>query len=334
MIKFYKLLFLNTLIFSTLLVISSYSWFSMWMGLEINMMSFIPLMINSKNIFSSESALKYFIIQALASNILLFSIILNLHINPLFFNNNILMIMLNCALFMKLGAAPFHFWFPEIIMGLNWNNTLILMTWQKIAPLIMISYNFSITLFISIIIIMSSMVGSIQSLNQINLQKILAYSSINHMSWLIASLINMQIFIMYFIMYFILSINIIMILNVNKIYSLTQLFYSLNEFKYFKFIFSLNFLSMSGLPPFFSFLPKWLIINKLINNNFFMLSLLMLISTLIMIFMYIRIALPMLMINHTEMISHSKNIFKLNLFIYLTNMISFMGLMIFLILFF
>ena len=81
------------------------------MGLEINLLSFIPLIINSKNLFSSESSLKYFLTQALASSIFLFSIILFFLFNN--FNryefNFYFLILLNSSLIIKIGAAPFHF---------------------------------------------------------------------------------------------------------------------------------------------------------------------------------------------------------------------------------
>jgi NADH-ubiquinone oxidoreductase chain 2 len=91
------------------------------MGLEINLLSFIPLSIKSNNLFTSESLLKYFLTQALASCVLLFSIILfNFFIE---FNEKInflmIFILFNASLIMKRGVAPFHFWFPNVIEGLN-----------------------------------------------------------------------------------------------------------------------------------------------------------------------------------------------------------------------
>ncbi|CAH1384876.1 unnamed protein product [Tenebrio molitor] len=91
------------------------------MGLEINLLSVIPIFSEKKNVFSTEASIKYFITQAIASLILLISVIIllltNEFINPLI--NSTLILILNSALIIKLGAAPFHFWFPEVIEGLN-----------------------------------------------------------------------------------------------------------------------------------------------------------------------------------------------------------------------
>ena len=74
---------------------------------------------------------------ALASAVLLFAIILFLLENNLLINldNSYSRIIIISSLLLKRGTAPFHFWFPNVIEGLSWINSLILITWQKIAPL-------------------------------------------------------------------------------------------------------------------------------------------------------------------------------------------------------
>nr|ARH54977.1 NADH dehydrogenase subunit 2 [Deporaus tristis] len=302
MFKFYKFMFFQTLMIGTLIAICSYSWMSMWIGLEINLLSMIPLLSNSKNLFPSEAALKYFITQALASSILLFSIIVSLNLNdfPQSFNNYPMMIM-NSALLTKMGAAPFHFWFPEVMEGLEWMNNLIMLTWQKIAPFVLIMYNHKMTMFMSTIIIFSSMIGGIMGLNQTSMRKIMAFSSINHIGWMLASSMNSQsIWSIYFIVYSIISINLILVFNTLNLFNLNQLYNSLNSKKLFKFFFILNFLSLGGLPPFMGFFPKWLTINNLVNSNFLVLSLILIISTLITLYFYLRLTFSTLTINSSE----------------------------------
>nr|YP_009691900.1 NADH dehydrogenase subunit 2 [Thermistis croceocincta]QEG58706.1 NADH dehydrogenase subunit 2 [Thermistis croceocincta] len=302
MLNLYKLMFLSTLIISTLISISSYSWFSMWMGLEINLLSIIPLLSDKNNLYPSESALKYFITQALASSILLFSIILSLNLSesiPL--NLNFLSFIMNSALLMKLGAAPFHTWFPEVMEGLNWMNSLIMLTWQKIAPMVLIFYNYNLSNFFLFIILSSTIISGILGLNQISLRKILTYSSINHISWLMSSMMNNQmIWIFYFLIYSIITLNIIWIFQKFEIFYTPQLFQILNSNKLIKLFFLTNFLSLGGLPPFLGFFPKWLVINNLVQNNFYSLSILLIIFTLITLFFYLRITFSSLMINHSE----------------------------------
>nr|WOC30359.1 NADH dehydrogenase subunit 2 [Eodorcadion gorbunovi] len=298
----YKLLFFFSMIIGTLIAISSYSWLSMWMGLEMNLLSIIPLMSKSENSYPAESALKYFITQSLASSILLLGILLSLNLKEFLLENFMFLnIILNSALLTKLGAAPFHAWFPEVMEGLNWNLSLIMLTWQKIAPMILIYYNFSMSVFFLIIILASAVLSGILGFNQTSFRKILAYSSINHISWMLASMMHSQIiWLIYFCIYMIITFNIISILKEFQIFYLNQLFNSMNFSKPMKFSFILNFFSLGGLPPLLGFYPKWLVINNLVENNFFFLSILLIMFTLITLFFYLRLSFLTLMITFKE----------------------------------
>nr|YP_010491826.1 NADH dehydrogenase subunit 2 [Dinothenarus chrysocomus]UWM92612.1 NADH dehydrogenase subunit 2 [Dinothenarus chrysocomus] len=300
--KFYKLLFLPSLMIGSIITISSLSWMSMWMGLEINLLSIIPLMNSNKNLFSAEASLKYFITQALASTILLFSIILLS--NNIFLINQIMsniVLIFNSALLTKMGAAPFHFWFPEIMEGLSWMNCIIILTWQKIAPMVILMYNINFSSFFFFIIIFSMLVSGIIGFNQISIRKIIAYSSINHMGWMISSMFVLEtIWMYYFLIYTLISLNIILIFWSLNIFYLKQLFISMNNNLTLKFFFMLNFLSLGGLPPFIGFFPKWLTVENLITNNFFILTFSMVILTLLTLFYYIRLMFSTLVMNMTE----------------------------------
>nr|ATN23530.1 NADH dehydrogenase subunit 2 [Pseudocolaspis sp. EMHAU-15071004] len=296
--KFYKLMFTLTMITGTLITISSYSWMSMWMGLEINLLSIIPLLKSVNNQFPAESAFKYFITQSIASTGFLFSMILNCNlIEQLnnFFNLTINIIFYTSIL-IKIGAAPFHAWFPEVLEGLSWSKCFIMLTWQKIAPMIIILQNFKFNFMVMAIIMMSSFTGSILGLNQISLRKIMAYSSINHISWMLASISSTKIiWLMYFVTYSLISFAIILTLNSMKFYFLHQLkFFSNNQM--LNLMLKLNFLSLGGLPPFLGFFPKWLTINYLILNNNFLIALMLIIFTLISLFVYTRITFSSMML--------------------------------------
>lgn len=178
--------------------------------------------------------------------------------------NKFLIITINSALLIKIGAAPFHFWFPEIIEGINWINRLILITWQKIAPIILISYTLKISNYIFIIIILSTLIGRIGGLNQIRLRKILAYSSINHIGWIIRTFLNNEIiWILYFIIYSVISLTLTLMFNNFNIFFLKQIYLLIRKNYIIKFRILLNILSLGGLPPFLGFLPKWIIIQNL-----------------------------------------------------------------------
>nr|YP_009995298.1 NADH dehydrogenase subunit 2 [Ochthebius minoicus]QNP09701.1 NADH dehydrogenase subunit 2 [Ochthebius minoicus] len=325
MFNLYKLLFVSTTMIGSMISISSYSWFGMWMGLEINLLSIIPLMSNSNNMFNNEATLKYFITQVMASSLLLFSIILmssNILEN---WENNFSMIF-NSSLLTKMGVAPFHFWFPEVMEGLNWNNCLLLLTWQKLAPMILLMYN-NMILFFSLIIIMSMMISGIMGINQLSMRKIMAYSSINHMGWMISSMIFMEnIWLIYFLIYFLMTLNMIMMFKILNIFYLKQIFIMLNKNKLMKMFFILNFLSLGGLPPFLGFLPKWMTIQLLIENNFFMISMIMVLMTLMTMYFYIRITFTTFMINMNEMnFTFNNNISNWNIMI--MNFLITMGLL-------
>nr|YP_009699997.1 NADH dehydrogenase subunit 2 [Dermestes frischii]QEK77733.1 NADH dehydrogenase subunit 2 [Dermestes frischii] len=283
----------------SLITISSYSWLGMWMGLEINLLSFIPLMSSTKNSMQSEAAMKYFITQSIASMILLFSIIIimadNIMINSLILPNQLL--IMNSAILMKMGAAPFHFWFPEIIEGLTWMNSFILMTWQKVAPMIILIHSMKTTFLITIVIIFSMIISGVMGINQTSIRKILAYSSINHVGWMISSFLVWQsIWLIYISIYSLISFNMIMILKTLNIFHIKQLINVMNSNKPLKITFILNFLSLGGIPPFIGFLPKWLTINFLIEQNMVFLSMIMIIFTLLTIFFYMRITFTTMVI--------------------------------------
>nr|ARH53766.1 NADH dehydrogenase subunit 2 [Cercyon borealis] len=326
MFPLYKIMFFFTLISSTLISISSQSWLGMWIGLEINLLSFIPLMNEKKNMMSTESSIKYFIVQALASTVILMSIILMSNIAPLI-NNFYSSMIMNSALFMKMGAAPFHFWFPEMIEGLNWMNALTLLTWQKIAPMVILSYsiNPSLSMFV---IIACMLISGMMGMNQISIRKIMAYSSINHLGWMISTMIfNQTIWFIYFLIYTLMSINIILTLNKFNLFYLKQLFHHMKTNKTIKLFFICNFLSLGGLPPFIGFFPKWITIHTLIMNHAYTLTLMMVILTLLTLFIYTRMTFSTLLLSSTE-ISMMPNQQNYNQWMTISNFISIMGMLI------
>nr|YP_009740485.1 NADH dehydrogenase subunit 2 [Athetis pallidipennis]QID03224.1 NADH dehydrogenase subunit 2 [Athetis pallidipennis] len=295
-----KMFFLFILFFSTLISISSNSWFGCWIGLEINLLSFIPLISNSNNLLSSEASLKYFLTQSIASINFLFIILFKMILMKNFEMNNFISIMMNSSMLMKMGSAPFHFWFPNIIEGLSWFNSFILMTWQKITPLIILSYYLNKN-FITIIILMNIIIGAIGGLNQTSLRKLMAFSSINNLGWMISSImISETLWFFYIFMYsFMISIMCFLFYILNM-YFINQLF--INNMNFFiKINLLINFLSLGGLPPFIGFFPKWIIINFLINNNMYLMIFIFVMMSLIMLFFYIRISYSAFMFNYMKM---------------------------------
>lgn len=268
-------------------------------------MSFIPLINDNKNLISSETSLKYFLVQAIASSVLLFRIILfrikhNL-LNSIIINNNYIISIILSSLLLKRGTAPFHWWFPNVIEGLSWINALILITWQKIAPLILISYIIIKSIFL-VCIITSVIIGSILGINQTSIRKLIAYSSINHLGWILAAIQSREsLWIIYFLFYSFLSINLIYIFNIYSLSHINQIFTIFFNLKIIKFFIFLNLLSLGGLPPFIGFIPKWLVIQIITINNQLLLIFIIIIITLITLFFYIRICYSAFIINYYEL---------------------------------
>nr|AID22242.1 NADH dehydrogenase subunit 2 [Pseudostegana silvana] len=296
-----KILFFMIMMTGTMVTVTSNSWLSAWMGLEINLLSFIPLMSDSNNIMPAEASLKYFLTQALASTVLLFSIILMMLKNIIIeLNYSYISMMTLSSLLMKSGAAPFHFWFPNMMEGMTWMNSLILMTWQKIAPLMLITH-VNMNFLLKTSIILSVIVGAWGGMNQTSLRKLMAFSSINHLGWMLMSLNISEMYLMiYFLFYSFLSISIILMFNTFKMFHFNQMFSLFFNSKTMKFLLFMNFLSLGGLPPFLGFLPKWLVIQQLVINNNLFLLFISILSTLITLFFYLRICYSAFMLNFYE----------------------------------
>nr|YP_009330378.1 NADH dehydrogenase subunit 2 [Eurema blanda]ANN44644.1 NADH dehydrogenase subunit 2 [Eurema blanda] len=319
-----KMLFYFILFFSTLISISSNSWLGCWIGLEINLLSFIPLISNIKNLLNTEASLKYFLIQSIASMNFLFMILLKMIFFKNFEINNMFSILINSPLLMKMGSTPFHWWFPNIMEGMNWMNCFILMTWQKISPMILLSYYMN-NIFIMIIMILNVMISSISGFNQTSIRKLMSYSSINNLGWLMAALmISENLWIMYFMFYSLFNFILSYMFLYMNIFYINQLI-NLNFNYMLKISFMINLFSLSGLPPFMGFFPKWIIINFLILNKLYFINFIFLMSSLIMLFLYIRIIYMSLMMNFFK--TKWFKIYIKNNFIKMVNFFSFISLM-------
>nr|YP_009250285.1 NADH dehydrogenase subunit 2 [Gromphadorhina portentosa]AMW91040.1 NADH dehydrogenase subunit 2 [Gromphadorhina portentosa] len=319
-----KMLFLSTLIGGLVITISSNSWLGAWMGLEINLLSFIPLMTNNDNILTSEASLKYFLIQALASSSLLFIIVSKSLMESMFslLQTPLVMMMVITPLMMKSGSAPLHWWFPSVMEGLSWNNCFILMTVQKIAPLLLMSYLISFSTFTIMIIMMSIIIGALGGYNQISMRKILTYSSINHIGWMMTAMsLGENLWLIYFFIYSLLTLTIIMIVSPMQISFINQTF-MINKKKIMKFVLFSTLLSLGGLPPFLGFLPKWIIIQSLLLNHISALTLLIIVISLVTLYYYLRIAYSSFLIVSSEQ-SWNKNCDEFNMvFFFLPHLIN------------
>nr|YP_009433771.1 NADH dehydrogenase subunit 2 [Ondatra zibethicus]UPH84172.1 NADH dehydrogenase subunit 2 [Neogale vison]ANO44480.1 NADH dehydrogenase subunit 2 [Ondatra zibethicus]ART33086.1 NADH dehydrogenase subunit 2 [Ondatra zibethicus]QHR79639.1 NADH dehydrogenase subunit 2 [Ondatra zibethicus]QJC59591.1 NADH dehydrogenase subunit 2 [Ondatra zibethicus] len=285
-----------TILMGPMITMLSSNLFMMWIGLEMNLLALIPLMSNKLNPRSTEAATKYFLTQATASMILLLSITMNFKQLGLWTfqpeTNNTIMTLTFISLAIKLGLAPFHSWLPEVTQGVKLKVGLILLTWQKIAPLsILLQFyelmNHKIMLSSAII---SVLIGAWNGLNQTQTRKIMAYSSIAHMGWMISILpYNPNLTILNLIIYILMTIPLFMIFHYHSFTSITSMSLMWNKMPMALPMISLILLSTGGLPPLSGFLPKWAIITELLKNNNLTIATLMAMTALINLFFYTRL---------------------------------------------
>nr|YP_010310790.1 NADH dehydrogenase subunit 2 [Periclimenes brevicarpalis]UMY76325.1 NADH dehydrogenase subunit 2 [Periclimenes brevicarpalis] len=301
-----SLMFAGTLIIGTLVSISSTSWYLSWMGLELNTLSFIPLIWSKQNSLSSETALKYFLVQAFGSAVLITGVVITPLSTPL--THNLMMV----ALILKMGAAPLHFWLPNIMQGLSWYQCITLMTVQKIAPLALTSYvllpeNKWVVMSTSI---MSALFGGIGGLNQTLLRKIMAYSSINHISWMLASMfMGTGILISYFVMYSVISSTLALLFSENQLFHLKQL-PTLSSSPMNMVAMFVSLFSLGGLPPFLGFIPKMSVALKMATLNLIPWLFVLIMSSLITLFFYTRVATMSLTLYSPKVKTNRKTHFK------------------------
>lgn len=236
--------------------------------------------MSSKENIEIENSIKYFLIQRWASVIFL--------IRFFFFymiNNNFYM-LINLRLFMKLGVSPFHSWFIAILKTSSLITLFMLSTVQKIIPLVII-FNIKLNNFLIFIVIFLTLIFIIILLPRtININKVLAISSINNIIWLIISvLFSIKIIFLFMVIYMYLVIGFI---NIYSFYNI-NIFTQINSIIFFdKFFLVIVFISLGGMPPILGFLRK-IIILKIMLNNFISLAIvfMIVISSVLLLYFYL-----------------------------------------------
>lgn len=265
------------------------NWLMAWIILEINILRFIPLIIKTKSNQEAEASIKYFLSQALGSILILLGI--SILYQPII--QSISSWVIIGAIFIKLGIAPCHFWYPSVIASLSWINCLTLSTWQKLAPLsllIITSYKLETRIILTIAARINALVGGIIGINQTHLRPLLAYSSIGHIGWItsILSINKISFCIAYFIIYSLIVIPIFIIINIINSKTIKTIYNIFKINTITAIIIAICLLSLAGIPPLRGFIPKLIIIFKLIENNSIIL-LFLLIGAYINLYYYLNI---------------------------------------------
>nr|AAT78146.1 NADH dehydrogenase subunit 2 [Anolis sagrei] len=280
----------------TIITITSHHWLLAWIGLEINTLSIIPIISTTHHPRSTEAATKYFLTQAAASALILFSSMINAwetgtwDITQL--SSTPSHILLTVALAMKLGLVPMHFWLPEVLQGSTLMTALIITTWQKIAPMTLIYLTFN-SLSTTILLLMgltSTIIAGWAGLNQTQTRKIMAYSSIAHLGWMISiSSIMTNLMVMNLMIYLIMTSALFqaLIFSKSKTIQDTTTTWTLSPVVATTTMALL--LSLGGLPPLTGFTPKWLILEELVAQNLIPTATVMALSALLSLFFYLRL---------------------------------------------
>nr|CBX21051.1 NADH dehydrogenase subunit 2 [Pternistis hartlaubi] len=292
-----KLVSAMSLIMGTSITISSNHWILAWAGLEINTLAIIPLISKSHHPRAIEAAVKYFLTQSTASALILFSSMSNAwstgqwDITQL--NHHMSCLLLTTAISIKLGLVPFHFWFPEVLQGSSLTTALLLSTLMKLPPMslmLMTSQSLNPTM-LTLLAILSALVGGWMGLNQTQTRKILAFSSISHLGWMIVIMTyNPQLTILTFALYTVMTSAVFLTLAQTKVLKLSTMLISWTKTPMLNSTMMFTLLSLAGLPPLTGFMPKWFIIQELTKQEMTPTATIISMLSLLGLFFYLRLA--------------------------------------------
>jgi len=305
-----------------MLMISSYDLIIFYLGLELQSLSlYILASFNRNSEKSTEAGLKYFVLSALASGILLygssliygftgstnFEIISN-NMNEANSTTVFGVVFVIVGLAFKVSAVPFHMWTPDVYEGAPTSVTSFFALVPKIAA-IAVFIRFLYVPFINVInhwqviivflSIASMLLGAFAAIGQNNIKRLMAYSSIGHIGYVLAGLATasnegVQSAIIYLSIYLIMTLGAfgcILMMKRNNIYyeNINDLSGLSKNHPTLAFAFLIILFSLAGIPPLAGFFAKFYIFMSVIENNMYMLAILGLLTTVISAFYYLRV---------------------------------------------
>nr|ABL11153.1 NADH dehydrogenase subunit 2 [Coelognathus erythrurus] len=285
----------TSIILSTILITSTTHWLMTWVCLEINMLSMIPVISKSNHPRATEAATKYYLTQTMASTAMLFAATtyaLNTSNWEMHLMTEPTTTIITLALMMKMAAAPFHFWLPDVSQGVTTLTSLTILTWQKIAPLtiLLTTHNKTNTTLTLTSAILSIILGGLGSLNQTQLRKLMAYSSIAHTGWIMATItMAPNISMLTFTIYTLATTPALLLINLTTSTTIKDMGTMWSNSPYIMLSLSTTILSLGGLPPLSGFMPKWLILNNMTSLNMITEATLMAMTSLLSLYVYMRL---------------------------------------------
>jgi len=324
--EFYIIILLSVL--GMMVMISSNDLMSLYLGLELLSLSLYTLVsYNKKSILSAEAGLKYFVLGALASAILLygasliygftgttnFSYIKTIHQQyslgaPVPVGVIVGIVLVISGLCFKIAAAPFHMWAPDVYQGAPLPVTAFLSTAPKAASIFLLVklliLNFDIwhqewKQVIVSVSCLSLTIGSLGALFQSNIKRLLAYSSINHIGFLLIGLVSYNVAgveasLIYLCIYLSMNLGIfafVAMLQGNKEENFDlSIFQGLSRTNpIVSMCIAILLLSMAGIPPLAGFLAKFYIIYGAIKGNMYFIASFAMVTAVISAFYYLKI---------------------------------------------
>nr|YP_008144935.1 NADH dehydrogenase subunit 2 [Eleutheronema tetradactylum]AGO20440.1 NADH dehydrogenase subunit 2 [Eleutheronema tetradactylum]AMZ79606.1 NADH dehydrogenase subunit 2 [Eleutheronema tetradactylum] len=283
----------------TTITFASSHWLLAWMGLEINTLAILPLMAQHHHPRAVEAATKYFLTQATAAATLLFASTTNAWLTGQWdiyqMTHPLPTTVIIVALALKVGLAPLHSWLPEVLQGLDLTTGLILSTWQKLAPFaLLLQIQAPSPAILTFLGLSSTLIGGWGGLNQTQLRKILAYSSIAHLGWMTLVLqFAPSLTLLTLLTYFIMTFSTFLIFKLKKATNINSLSISWSKAPIITTLTPLVLLSLGGLPPLSGFVPKWLILQELTKQDLPTLATLAAFSALLSLYFYLRLTYAM-----------------------------------------
>ena len=313
-----------------LIMISSNNIMSMYLGLELQSICLYILAAYRKDyLISAESGVKYFILGALSSGILLYGLSLiygvtnstgfieisNKLDDVTYFSDNILIIstgfvLVLSGLFFKIAAVPFHMWAPDVYQGSPTPITAFFTTVPKIGAIAILIRFLNIPFeslqdywiqILYIISIMSMILGSTVAINQKNIKRLLAYSSIYHMGFIIlgiltANEIGTKSVLLYISIYMITILGIFSCLLCIKDGKDGYYLEEINSFSgllkknpFLSFSIAVLLFSLAGIPPMAGFFSKLYILISVVESKLYFLAIVAVLTSVISAFYYLKI---------------------------------------------
>nr|YP_010501222.1 NADH dehydrogenase subunit 2 [Apodichthys flavidus]UXB59356.1 NADH dehydrogenase subunit 2 [Apodichthys flavidus] len=294
---------LATLLFGlglgTTITFASSHWLLAWMGLEMNTLAIIPLMAQHHHPRAVEATTKYFLTQATGAAMLLFASTTNAWMTGQWdiqqMSHPLPIALVTLALALKVGLAPVHAWLPEVLQGLDLTTGLILSTWQKLAPFaLLLQIQPANSSLLIVLGLASTLVGGWGGLNQTQLRKILAYSSIAHLGWMILVMqFSPSLTILALLTYFVMTSSTFFVFKLNTSTTVNTLATSWAKTPALTALAPLVLLSLGGLPPLTGFMPKWLILQELAKQDLAVTATLAALAALLSLYFYLRLSYAM-----------------------------------------